>query len=373
MSVIVGRALARRARRAQAGPPPGALRDARPGATAHPASPQVGLHRRRGDGYVPPPRRLRHLRHPGPHGAGLLAALPAGRRPGQLRLDRRRPTSRHEIHRGAPRAPRHRDAARHRRRHRRLRPQLRRVAAGADRAAGPVSEPARQRHRRDRGRDGDEHPAPQPERGGGSGQGLHREPRDRPCRADAARQGARLPGRRPDERRGHPRRLRVRARQRPGSRSRPHRAAEGRQGGRDRLRAAVHGQEGRRRRPDHEDRRPGPREEDQRDLRSARRVGPLGDAAGDRAEARRRPARGRPQPALQAHSDADLVRPQHGRPGRRSAANAQPQGACPPLRRPPARGGDPPDPVRAAPCRGPRPHPRGAADRARQPRRGDRS
>ena len=32
----------------------------------------------------------RDLRHAGAHGAGLLAALPAGRRPGQLRLGRRR-------------------------------------------------------------------------------------------------------------------------------------------------------------------------------------------------------------------------------------------------------------------------------------------
>ena len=156
-------------------------------------------------------------------------------------------------------------------------------------------------------------------------------------------------------------------------RPRPHRAAARRQGGGHRLRAAVHGQEGRRRRPDHEDRRPRPREEDQRDLRPARRVGPLRDAAGDRAEARRRPARGRPQPALQAHPDADVLRPQHGRPGRRRAANAQPQGADPPLRRPPARGRHPAHPVRAAPRRGAGPHPRGAADRARQPRRGDRS
>ena len=35
------------------------------------------------------------------------------------------------------------------------------------------------------------------------------------------------------------------------------------------------------------------------------------------------------------------------------------------------RGRHPPHPARAAPRRGPRPHPRGAADRARQPRRGD--
>ena len=55
------------------------------------AVPQVRLHRRRGDGQVPPARRLGDLRHARPDGAGLLAALPARRRPGQLRLDRRRP------------------------------------------------------------------------------------------------------------------------------------------------------------------------------------------------------------------------------------------------------------------------------------------
>ena len=49
------------------------------------------LHRRRGDGQVPPARRPGDLRHARPDGAGLLAALPARRRPGQLRLDRRRP------------------------------------------------------------------------------------------------------------------------------------------------------------------------------------------------------------------------------------------------------------------------------------------
>ncbi len=41
---------ARRARRPQAGPPPGALRDARPRPPADPPLPQVRVHRRRGDG-----------------------------------------------------------------------------------------------------------------------------------------------------------------------------------------------------------------------------------------------------------------------------------------------------------------------------------
>ncbi len=40
------------------------------------------------DGRVPPPRRRRDLRHARAPGAGLRLALPAGRRPGQLRLER---------------------------------------------------------------------------------------------------------------------------------------------------------------------------------------------------------------------------------------------------------------------------------------------
>ena len=77
--------------------------------------------RRRGDGQLPPARRLSDLRHARPPGAGLLAALPARRRPGQLRLGRRRSGRRHAVHRGPPRGARARDAARPRRRHGRLR------------------------------------------------------------------------------------------------------------------------------------------------------------------------------------------------------------------------------------------------------------
>ena len=98
-----------------------------------------------------------------------------------------------------------------------------------------------------------------------------------------------------------------------------------------------------------------------------------GHAAGDRAQARRRPARGGAQPALQAHADAEHLRRQHGRAGRRRPEDALAEGADRVLRRPPARGRHPPHPVRAAPRRGPRPRARGPADRARQPRRGDRA
>ena len=84
--------------------------------------------RRRRDGQLPPARRRVDLRHARAHGAAVLAALPARRRPGQLRLARRRPRGGDALHRVPAHAARHRDAARHRRRHRRLRAELRRVA-----------------------------------------------------------------------------------------------------------------------------------------------------------------------------------------------------------------------------------------------------
>ncbi len=185
--------------------------------------------------------------------------------------------------------------------------------------------------------------------------------------------GPDFPGGGPDEHGGHPRRLCLRSRLDQGPRPLSHRADEGRSRVDHRLRAPVHRSKGRRRRRHHQDRRPRPREEDQRDLRSARRVRPLRHARGDRAQARRRPARGRAQPALQAHLDAEQLRRQHGRSRRRRAEDAVAEGADPSLRRPPAPGRDQAHPVRAAPRRGSRSHPRRAADRARQPRRRDRA
>ena len=58
--------------------------------------------RRRGPRQVPPARRRPRLRGDGAPRAGVHHALPARRRPGQLRLDRRRPAGRHALHRGAP-------------------------------------------------------------------------------------------------------------------------------------------------------------------------------------------------------------------------------------------------------------------------------
>ena len=81
---------ARRARRAEAGAPPRPLRDVDEPATARPPVREVRERRRLRDGQPPPARRRVDLRHARPHGAALLAALSARRRPGQLRLDRRR-------------------------------------------------------------------------------------------------------------------------------------------------------------------------------------------------------------------------------------------------------------------------------------------
>ena len=128
------------------------------------------VHRRRGDGQVPPARRLGDLRHARPDGAGVLAALPAGRRSGQLRLDRRRPAGGDAVHRGPARAASPTEM---------LRdieadtvdfgPNYDEQRAGAAAPAVAVPEPARQRLVRDRGRDGDQHPAAQPARGGRRG------------------------------------------------------------------------------------------------------------------------------------------------------------------------------------------------------------
>ena len=110
------------------------------GLTLGRALPQVRGDRRRGDGQVPPARRRGALRRAGPAGAGLLAALPARRRPGQLRLGRRRPARRHALHRSAHDGHRRGAAGRHRQGHRRLRRELRRHAHAA---VGPAGQAAR--------------------------------------------------------------------------------------------------------------------------------------------------------------------------------------------------------------------------------------
>ena len=103
MSVIIGRAHPRRPRRAQARPPTHPLQRATSRACSAGARYRksativgdvLGKYHPHGDAAV-------YDAH-GPARAGLLDALPAHRRPGQLRLDRRRPARRLPVHRGAP-------------------------------------------------------------------------------------------------------------------------------------------------------------------------------------------------------------------------------------------------------------------------------
>ena len=156
---------ARRARRAEAGAPARAVRDARAEQRLEPALQEVGAHRRRRDRQVPPARRHRGLRHHRAHGAAFLAAPHAGRRPGQLRLGRRRQRRRRCATRksGWPRS-----------RTRCWPTSTRRPSTSAptttarERAAGAAvaaAQPAGQRVGRHRGGHGDQHPAAQPERG----------------------------------------------------------------------------------------------------------------------------------------------------------------------------------------------------------------
>ncbi len=90
-------------------------------------------------------------------------ALPAGRRPGQLRLGGWRPARGHAVHRSPPVAHRHGAARRHRQRDRRFPAQLRRQRSRAGSPAHARSEPAGQRLVRHRGGHGDQHSAAQPD------------------------------------------------------------------------------------------------------------------------------------------------------------------------------------------------------------------
>ena len=94
---------ARRRRRPEAGAAPHPLRDARAGPRHAPTRHvKSRARRRRRARQVPPARRPGRVRRAGAHGAGLLAALSADRRPGQLRLARRRRRGGDALHRSAP-------------------------------------------------------------------------------------------------------------------------------------------------------------------------------------------------------------------------------------------------------------------------------
>ena len=186
---------ARRARRAEARPPPDPLDDVPGGLPPRPPPRQVRPRHRPRHGQVPPPRRLGHLRRPGAHGPAVQPAPPPDRLPRQLRLARLRGGG-GALHR-VPAVPAgHAAAGRHRRGHRRLRRQLLGRVPRAHRAARPLPQPAGQRQPGHRRGHGHQHPAPQPGRG-------HRRrrctssttPTPRPT-TSCLRQGPRLPHRR---------------------------------------------------------------------------------------------------------------------------------------------------------------------------------
>ena len=133
-------------------------------------------------GKLPSARRCAGLRRAGAPGAGFQHALPAGRRPGKLRLGRRRSAGGHAVHRSAPGEDRRRNARRPRKRNRRFHSELRRDARRARRSAHAHSEPAGQRRERHRRRHGHEHSAAQSERNR-----RRRDPADRKAGRDAER------------------------------------------------------------------------------------------------------------------------------------------------------------------------------------------
>ncbi len=125
---------------------------------------EVGRHRRRCHGAVPPARRRPGLRSDGADGAGVFAALSARGWAGELRLGRWRPAGGDAVHGSAHGPDRGGNARRHRPEHGRLPGQLRRAAHGTDDPAVAAAEPAAERLFGHRGGHGDEHPAAQPGR-----------------------------------------------------------------------------------------------------------------------------------------------------------------------------------------------------------------
>ncbi len=291
----------------------------------------------------------------------------AGRRPGQLRLGRRRQRRGDALHRDPPGQDRPRDARRSRQGDGRLRPELRRQREGAAGPAVEAAEPARQRLGRHRRRHGDQHPAAQPERGGRRLPAPAASPRGDDRRADGDHPGARLP-----DRRDHPR---------PGRRARglSHRPRPGRDARQVPLRGHRQGPApvdhrrrdpvpGEQEEPARADGRAGAREEARGHQPHPGRERQVGDARRHRAQARRG-ARGRAQQPLQADPAAGHLRHQHGGADRRPAEAVQPEGPDRDLPRAPARGGDAAHGVRAAQGARARPRARGPGRRAGQHRR----
>ena len=164
MSVIVGPRLARRPRRPEAGASARALRHARARQRLEPGLQEIGARRRRRHRQVSSARRRIGVRRHRAHGAGVLDALPAGRRPGKLRFRGRRSAGGDALHGSAHVEARRRAAGRHRQGNGRFRAELRRVRKRTRGPAGAHSESADQRLFGHRRRHGDQHPAAQSDR-----------------------------------------------------------------------------------------------------------------------------------------------------------------------------------------------------------------
>ncbi len=318
------------------------------------------------------------LRGDGAAGAALRHARAPGRRPGQLRLARRRLARRHALHRGAPPPHRRGAAGRARPPHRRLAPQLRRHHLRADRPAGALPPPAGERlagHRRGHGH---QHPAAQPGRDHRRLRGAHQPGGPALGAAPQVRQGPRFPHRRPAPR--HPQGARGGVRLRPGLAQAARRVADrGREGRRQGRRPQIvitsipyarRAQGGRR-----EDRRDHHRQEAAQPGRRARRVGRRG-AHRPRAEEGHRPS-ARDGLPLQEHGalgarpgQPHLPRPHRQRRGGVAQAPL-PRRDPPRLPRLPLPHRHPARRVRPVRAQQAHPRPRGPGEGLRRPRRGD--
>ncbi len=235
-----------------------------------------------------------------------------------------------------------------------------------------LPEPARQRLLGNRGRHGDQHPAAQPARGDRRDDRLHRRPGDRRRRTDAHVKGPDFPtagtilgreGIRDAYATGRGRvRVQAKAHIEPIGQGKeaiivtelPYQVRKGGDGG---LILKIRDLVIEKKIPEISDLR------DESDRHGMRIVIELKRDAIPKVVLNK---------LLQAHADADDLRRQHGRAGRQRPPDAVAARGDRSLRRPPARGHHPPHAVRAAPRRGARPCARGPADRAREPRRGDR-
>ena len=226
----VGHRLARpprRARRPEAGAPPRALRDARGRPAAEPAVQEVGRHRRRRDGQVPPARRLRRSTT---RSSAWRSRSRCATRSSTARATSARSTT------TLPAAPRYTEA----RLSKLATELLRDIDANTvdfepnydESRRQPSVLPSRFPNLLVNGSTGiavghgDEHAAAPSRRDDRRRRRDDRRPGDLRRRPDEARQGARLPDRR-DHRRPqrHPRRLPHRPRPRRHARARPHRGA----------------------------------------------------------------------------------------------------------------------------------------------------